>query len=169
MMTWASSFWIAMWSLLRGWLLVLFWTAGGLPSAFAQPGSSATEGCESIECSISYEAHSFGAWYIWPCLSLLLAVVLLCLVACCLQWWLKRQGFLPSSRNPNVFVLSDTESVYENDAAPWMPPKIPLRLPGCEPSTTNPSCNMAPPSYDEIMKRDSNSGPGQEAAVAALD
>ncbi|XP_060622696.2 transmembrane protein 207 [Anolis sagrei] len=161
MTIWDSS----MCHLLRGLLPALLWKVGGLPSAFAQPGSSATEECKSTESSISYEVHSFGAWYIWPCLSLLLAVVLLCLVTCCLQWWLKRQGFLPSSRNPNVFVLSDTESVYENDAAPWMPPKVHLCLPGCEPSTTNPSCNVAPPSYDEIMKRDSNSGPAQEAAL----
>ncbi|XP_042316691.1 transmembrane protein 207 [Sceloporus undulatus] len=152
-----------------GWLSFLLLKTGCLHVTFFQPASSAGEEYEALESSISYEVQSFGAWYIWPCLSLFLAVVLVCFFACCLQGWLKWQRLCSSPRTLAVFALSDADTAYENDVTPWMPPKIHLHLPVCELSSSDFSYDVGPPSYNEIMKpqSDLNSEPIQDAGAAA--
>ncbi|XP_060098768.1 zinc finger protein 709-like [Heteronotia binoei] len=48
----------------------------------------------------------------WLCMSLFLAMILLCVALCCLQRWLTRCRRLSSQRTVAVFALSDVDSVY---------------------------------------------------------
>ncbi|KAL8188311.1 UNVERIFIED_CONTAM: hypothetical protein K2H54_065365 [Gekko kuhli] len=101
------------------------------------------------------------------CMSLFLAMILLCVALCCLQQWLTRCRRISSQRTVAVFALSDVDLVYENDVAPprdaaaqGLPPPPSLeRGSSCARSDT--AGNGPPPSYEETVKHLSSTWPAR--------
>uniref|UniRef100_A0ABM5FVB5 Transmembrane protein 207 isoform X2 n=1 Tax=Pogona vitticeps TaxID=103695 RepID=A0ABM5FVB5_9SAUR len=107
-----------MWALRPSLLFFLVSQAGRPGFGFSQPARPVFK-CESAESCIGPEVQSISAWNLWLCVSLALAMLLLCTVACCLHCWLKRRRLSSSSpsRTLAVFALSDTHPAYEGEAA----------------------------------------------------
>ncbi|XP_053316348.1 transmembrane protein 207 [Spea bombifrons] len=115
------------------------------------PQTACPSPCDLTEICVSYIEQPLNVWYVWVFLLIVAILVLRCMVACCIQCWVKRRTRFSSRHAVTVVTLSSSDlCVTESPMChAWIP------SPNNE-TLTSTVClggleSGAPPSYEELF------------------